>query len=110
MIFVAFVISFSSFYQDCQTISASSEYSLEICQIRSMKINLAYLFICFSDPCKDNFGGCSQICLTTHNGNGGKDVVCDCSYGFTLQPDRKSCKSGQVYYKYNFFNYIEDLT
>ena len=102
------MISFSSFYQDCQTISASNESLLEICQI--MKIDLAYLFFCFSDPCKDNFGGCSQICLTTHNGNGGKDVVCDCSYGFTLQSDGKSCKSGQVYYKYNCVNYIEDLT
>ena len=47
------------------------------------------------DFCKNNNGNCEQICLTTHGGvGGGLKKVCACGYGFELQPDGRTCKSG----------------
>ena len=48
------------------------------------------------DPCNVDFGSCSQICYTSHDANGNKQKMCDCSYGFTLQRDGKTCNSGKI--------------
>lgn len=50
--------------------------------------NLSCLsFLCSSETCAVNNGGCDSTCKDTSTG-----VRCSCPVGFTLQPDGKSCK------------------
>uniref|UniRef100_A0A672P3F1 Signal peptide, CUB and EGF-like domain-containing protein 2 n=1 Tax=Sinocyclocheilus grahami TaxID=75366 RepID=A0A672P3F1_SINGR len=44
-------------------------------------------FICSSEMCAVNNGGCDSTCKDTSTG-----VRCSCPVGFTLQPNGKSCK------------------
>ena len=40
------------------------------------------------NPCGDNNGGCSHLCLIAY---GGKGFVCQCPQYFLLAPDNKTC-------------------
>ena len=47
-----------------------------------------YVSLCFStETCAVNNGGCDSTCHDSVTG-----VRCSCPVGFTLQPDRKTCK------------------
>jgi len=43
-----------------------------------------------SDVCSINNGGCEDICTAVRDGR-----VCKCQFGFTLEADGTSCRSGE---------------
>lgn len=51
-------------------------------------VGCVWLSVCFSaETCAVNNGGCDSTCHDSVTG-----VRCSCPVGFTLQPDRKTCK------------------
>lgn len=56
-----------------------------LCALRRPRSDLS---VCFSaETCAVNNGGCDSTCHDSVTG-----VRCSCPVGFTLQPDRKTCK------------------
>lgn len=52
----------------------------------------SHLSVCFSaETCAVNNGGCDSTCHDSVTG-----VRCSCPVGFTLQPDRKTCKGKMI--------------
>ncbi|XP_013411103.1 prolow-density lipoprotein receptor-related protein 1 [Lingula anatina] len=50
----------------------------------------------FKNPCSDNNGGCSHLCLLSFNGT----VGCLCPHLYYLQPDKKTCKPNGTFLLY----------
>ncbi|XP_071545834.1 low-density lipoprotein receptor-related protein-like [Panulirus ornatus] len=43
------------------------------------------------NPCGENNGGCSRLCLLSPTGNGAVSFKCACPDQFFLRPDNKTC-------------------
>lgn len=61
-----------------------------------------YVSLCFStETCAVNNGGCDSTCHDSVTG-----VRCSCPVGFTLQPDRKTCKGKPTPLKPHLSRYL----
>ncbi|CAH2090686.1 unnamed protein product [Euphydryas editha] len=60
-----------------------------------------------NNPCGNNNGGCSQMCIVTALPNGGLGYQCACNIGYRLETDLKNCDIVKEFLMYSQQRFIK---
>ncbi|CAK1544808.1 unnamed protein product [Leptosia nina] len=60
-----------------------------------------------NNPCGNNNGGCSQMCIVTALQNGGLGYRCACNIGYSLQTDLRNCDLVKEFLMYSQQRFIK---
>lgn len=70
----------------------------------SVRLRTLLLFFLDEDECQENNGGCQHICVNTIG-----SYLCECKVGYTLHPNKHSCKEGKYLTQNTLPNVLQKL-